>query len=202
MKGESKMKKCLRCGKTFIVNSWKCPNCNYNPDIIDGIPIFSPKLAHENNGFKEEFFKLLSSLEENNFWFTSRNDAIIQIIKKYFPYVNKYMEIGCGTGFVISGIKKAFPNFSVTGTEIFIKGLGFAKKRTHADFIQINAEEIPFADEFDIIGAFDVLEHIDNDDLVLQQLYQAVRPGGGIIITVPQHPFMWIFVPQAALHAQ
>ena len=42
-----------------------------------------------------------------------------------------------------------------------------------------------------MIGAFDVLEHIKEDWEVLKQMYKAVRRGGGIILAVPQHPFLW-----------
>jgi hypothetical protein len=36
-----------------------------------------------------------------------------------------------------------------------------------------------------------VLEHIEEDEVVLRQMFQAIRPGGGIMVTVPQHPFLW-----------
>jgi hypothetical protein len=42
-----------------------------------------------------------------------------------------------------------------------------------------------------VIGAFDVLEHIDDDEGVLEQLAIASKPGGGILLTVPQHPWLW-----------
>ena len=42
-----------------------------------------------------------------------------------------------------------------------------------AEFMQMDAREIPFVDEFDAIGAFDVLEHIDEDETVLEQMFRA-----------------------------
>jgi SAM-dependent methyltransferase len=55
----------------------------------------------------------------------------------------------------------------------------------------MDARRIPFEAEFDIIGAFDVIEHIVEDQVVLNRAYRAVRPGGGIVISVPQHAFLW-----------
>ena len=55
----------------------------------------------------------------------------------------------------------------------------------------MDARRIPYEAEFDVIGAFDVIEHIYEDAAVLQQMHRAVRPGGGIIVTVPQHRFLW-----------
>ena len=55
----------------------------------------------------------------------------------------------------------------------------------------MDARRIPFEDEFDVIGAFDVLEHIKEDEQVLVQMHRAVKSGGGIMLTVPQHMFLW-----------
>jgi SAM-dependent methyltransferase len=124
-------------------------------------------------------------------------------LKCYFPDAVSFLEIGCGTGYVLAGIKGAFPEMQLCGSEIYTTGLGFAAKRaSNALLFQMDAREIPFKDEFDVIGAFDVLEHIDEDERVLQQLYRAVRPGGGIILTVPQHPFLWSQQDEAACHAR
>jgi SAM-dependent methyltransferase len=64
----------------------------------------------------------------------------------------------------------------------------------------MNATRIPFEAEFDVLGAFDVLEHIDEDEAVLSQMHQALRPGGGLMITVPQHPALWSDTDVRACH--
>jgi SAM-dependent methyltransferase len=70
--------------------------------------------------------------------------------------------------------------------------LTFAQQRVpSAAFYQLNALSMPFEDEFDVIGAFDVIEHIKDDERVLSQMFQGVKPGGGIALTVPQHRFLW-----------
>jgi SAM-dependent methyltransferase len=66
----------------------------------------------------------------------------------------------------------------------------------------MDARRIPFREEFDVIGAFDVLEHIKEDEDVLTQMYQATRSGGGILITVPHHPFLWSASDDFARHAR
>jgi 2-polyprenyl-3-methyl-5-hydroxy-6-metoxy-1,4-benzoquinol methylase len=43
----------------------------------------------------------------------------------------------------------------------------------------------------DVAGCFDVLEHIPDDQRALEELARAVRPGGGLILTVPQLPRLW-----------
>jgi SAM-dependent methyltransferase len=55
---------------------------------------------------------------------------------------------------------------------------------------------------FDVIGAFDVLEHLEDDVGVLKSVYSALRPSGGLILTVPQHPWLWSPADEAAYHVR
>ena len=64
----------------------------------------------------------------------------------------------------------------------------------------MDARRIPFEREFDVVGAFDVLEHIVEDEDVLGQMFKATRPGGGLLVTVPQHPFLWSASDEHAMH--
>ena len=41
------------------------------------------------------------------------------------------------------------------------------------------------------IGAFDVIEHIDDDHAALAAIATKLKPGGKFIMTVPAHPWMW-----------
>ena len=124
-------------------------------------------------------------------------------MKKYFGGAKDFFEVGCGTGFVLAGLQRAFPNLKLAGSEVYIEGLQFASKRVAtAELMQIDASDIPFSDEFDVVGIFDVLEHIEQDQSILDQLYKTVSPGGGLIITVPQHQFLWSYQDVAASHVR
>jgi SAM-dependent methyltransferase len=102
---------------------------------------------------------------------------------------------------VLSGIGREFPSLKLSGSEIFTQGLAFAKQRLPTiELFQMDACRIPFDDEFDVIGAFDVLEHIENDEAALEQMFEAAKRGGGVIITVPQHPFLWSRVDDYSFH--
>lgn len=78
---------------------------------------------------------------------------------------------------MLSGIAETHPIMSLTGSEVFLEGLSYALPRVlAAKFIQMDARNIPFVEEFDAIGAFDVLEHIEEDEAVLSQLHRALKP--------------------------
>ncbi len=133
-----------------------------------------------HQSYNPDYFKNLFHLESGNFWFSSRNLLLIWSMDKFFPNANSFLEIGCGTGFVLSGLHKHYPYINLAVSEIFAEGLEFAKQRTpNVKLFQMDARNMPFEDEYDIIGAFDVIEHIEEDELVLSQMYKAVKPGGG-----------------------
>lgn len=196
------MKSCLKCRNNFSSSSWTCPECSYTPARTDSIVLLAPDLANENDGFDSRSFARLYAVESGNFWFRSRNHLINWAIGKYFPGTKKLLEIGCGTGFVLNGIHTQFPHMKLTGTEIFSEGLAFARERLPEGtvLLQMDARNTPFVDEYDLIGAFDVLEHIDEDEQVLREMFKALKPGGGLLVSVPQHPGMWSEDDDRAFH--
>jgi len=186
------MKICLACGYRHDRKDWLCPACHNKPAQRLGFFSFAPEISTDQVGFKAEYYGQLAKVEEENFWFRSRNRLLIWTLQTHFPGAQSFLEVGCGTGFVLRGFRSAFPGLKVAGSEVFREGMVYASQRVpEATLFQMDARRIPFENEFDVIGAFDVLEHIQEDDLVLQQMYQAVKPAGGIMVTVPQHQWLW-----------
>lgn len=168
---------------------------------MDGFTAYAPELAHAGGGFKATYFEELARLEGSNFWFRVRNDLILWALRRYAPELTSFLEIGCGTGFVLSGIARNFPGVELHGSEIFTAGLGFAAQRLPSvNLMQMDARKIPFCEEFDAIGLFDVLEHVDQDDVVLSQIHNALKPGGMLLLTVPQHGWLWSRYDDYAFH--
>lgn len=197
------MKACPRCQQEFVSLDWKCPACNFIPDYVSDIPVLAPDLAEGGAGFRPEIFEQLAVLEARNFWFCARNRLIVWALKSHFPTMRSYLEIGCGTGYVLSGVAQAYPAAKLVGTEVFSVGLPYAASRVRtAELLQMDARHIPYVNEFDVIGAFDVLEHIDEDEVVLNSMLRALRPGGGVAISVPQHPWLWSTADEHACHVR
>src|SRR5262245_14189386 len=113
------------------------------------------------------------------------------------------LEVGCGTGFVLRGVRDAFPHMRLVGGEFFEAGLALAAERVpDAELMRLDARDLPFSEDFDIVGGFDVLEHIDDDQRALAAMYKALRPGGGLVVTVPQHPGLWSAVDEYSHHVR
>ncbi|MBT2989878.1 MAG: class I SAM-dependent methyltransferase [Candidatus Thiodiazotropha sp. (ex Ctena orbiculata)] len=197
------MRICTFCDTRYDNKGWQCPECQASPANIEGFPVLAEALAQANSGYNIEHFAKLAPLEASNFWFRSRNRLLIWALQKHFPEMGNLFEIGCGTGYVLSGIERAFPKVKLSASDIYTAGLKFTKGRVdRADLFQMDARNIPFDSEFDVIGAFDVLEHIVEDHQVLSEMYRAVKPGGGIVLTVPQHQFLWSQTDVRACHVR
>lgn len=197
------MKRCSVCSHLFDHAGWHCPACGYQPPDVAGFPALAPELVREGGGFRPEYFGELATLEAGNFWFQARNKLILWVLQRYFPDPHRLLEIGCGTGFVLSGVANTFPETMLTGSEIFSVGLAYAANRlSRAEFLQMDARDLPYVGHFDVVGAFDVLEHIVEDEQVLAEIHKALRPDGGLVLTVPQHPWLWSRQDELACHVR
>ncbi len=195
------MKICLICENRHNREDWRCPECHSKPARHLGFLSFAPEISADKVGFKADYFSQLAEMEEKNFWFRTRNHLLTWAMQTHFPGAQSFLEIGCGTGFVLQGLRSAFPGLKLAGSEVLFEGLPFTSQRIpDATLFQMDARRIPFENEFDVIGAFDVLEHIQEDEIVLQQMHQAVKPGGGIMITVPQHQWLWSEMDRVSSH--
>ena len=125
----------------------------------------------------------------------------MQALRERFPAARSVLEVGCGDGNVLAAIAAADRQRRVAGTEIHAAGLERAKARLPgAELARLDAFEIPYRDEFDVVCAFDVIEHVDDDQALLGRLHAACRSRGGILLTVPQHPWLWSGHDVAARH--
>lgn len=177
----------------------------FSCEIIEGFEAWAPKLARLNSGefFHPEDFKKLVAFEDANFWYLSRNQLILWAMNHYFVKPERYAEIGCGTGFVLKAVQLAFPESIILGTDLFVEGLKYATQRCpRVKLVQMDARAIPYRNEFNVVGIFDVLEHIENDKMVLEQISDSLVPGGGLLITVPQHKWLWSSVDEADCHVR
>jgi SAM-dependent methyltransferase len=170
--------------------------------VIDGIKCYAPDLAYDNLNYNAAAFKQFYELEANNFWFRSRNRVIQMLVRRFSDNskIINFLEIGCGTGYVLKGLGK-FKNLKLYGAEIYLEGLKYAKERLpDVEFIQLDATDMPFENYFECIGAFDVLEHIDEDEVVIKNVYNSLKQNGLFFISVPQYMFIWSYLDEIAHH--
>lgn len=163
--------------------------------------MLAPELADTVSGMDPNSFKMLAEVEQEHFWFVARNELLTGLVARFFPDARRFLEIGCGNGVVLRAIAQLRDWRRVVGSELHPSGLAFARKRLpDVEFVQMDARRIPASEAFDLVGAFDVIEHIADDEGVLTQIRGALVKGGGAIIAVPQHPWLWSRADEIAYH--
>ena len=169
---------------------------------MEGFRCYAPTLAFGSEDYPIEVYSRFCRLEEGHFWFRARNRIILRAFRQYLSYRERprILEVGCGTGYVLQGLA-AEKCYELMGADSLIAGLRHARRRLPGmELVQLDARNLPFESEFDAIGAFDVIEHITEDEAVLAGFHRALRPSGIIVVTVPQHRWLWSFVDEQAGH--
>jgi SAM-dependent methyltransferase len=145
----------------------------------------------------------MDAVPDDNYWFASRNRLIEWALNHYFPGARTFLDVGCGTGYVLGGLRRALPHLRLSGTDVFEEALAFARRRVpDATFVRIDGLDLAVSEAVDVAGSFDVLEHIPDDTAVLRNIHAAVRPGGGLLVAVPQHRWLWSSADDQAQHVR
>src|SRR5512133_2005177 len=158
--------------------------------------------SHES--YDPHYFEPLFAAEERHFWFVARNKVICSLARKALRGnpTGQILEVGCGTGNVLQALEKEYPAEQLTGMDLFQEGLQFARRRVHCGLVQADLAFPPFNRPYDLLGMFDVLEHIKEDQVVLDHAFRLVKPGGWLLLTVPADPALWSYFDVASHHVR
>ena len=158
------------------VAGWKCAACGNEPPEVAGVPVLAPDVA---DGFRPGSFDLLADAEDKSFWFRQRNALIVETLARSRREPRRTSRSAAATATCWLRCARHFPALAVVGAELHPEGLVHARRRLpEVPLLQLDARRLPFADEYDVIGAFDVLEHIDDDVRRCASIHAALHPAG------------------------
>jgi SAM-dependent methyltransferase len=181
-------------------NGYVCQSCSRVFPLMDGIPSFVMHPAAVDS-FDASAFEFLFQMEQRHFWHIGRRELILDIMRRNIPNLAKtrMLEVGCGNGSVLAFLKRN--GIEVEGGDVFMEGLAFCRQRVNSvPLYQLDVMALPFRDEFDVVGLFDVLEHIDDDTGALREIGQALKQKGMLLITVPAHQLLWSYFDVSSNH--
>lgn len=140
----------------------------------------------------------LAALEDTHWWYKERRHLIGKAIRGLAP--GRALDIGAAAGGNTRVLEAA--GWRATALEFEQSGVELARSRG-LDVVQGDARQIPFPDDhFDLLVAYDVLEHIEEDDMVVAEIARVVRPGGKVLIAVPADPKLWSAHDVAVKHVR
>jgi 2-polyprenyl-3-methyl-5-hydroxy-6-metoxy-1,4-benzoquinol methylase len=193
---------CPQCKVALSVQgtAYTCSKCARKYSAVDGFPSFVDQ-AVAGDSFNAAIFESLFEMEQKHFWHVGRKELILDVLKRNVPglYNVKMLEVGCGNGSVLDYLKGN--NINVEGCDLFLEGLKFCRQRTgEVPLYQVDVLAIPFKEEYDVIGLFDVLEHIEDDAKTLSEINTALKPRGYLVLTVPAYQFLWSHHDETSHH--
>ena len=145
-------------------------------------------LAETEVSYPSESFSVdKGNTESSGIWASHRSKVISQIMNNLGKRI--MWEVGSGDGNVAISLRGK--NQAVIGIEPLMSGAivtSMAGIRTYLgtlDSLQLPSESI------EVIGAFDVLEHIERPEELLTEIYRVLKPDGIFLLTVPAHQWLY-----------
>lgn len=134
----------------------------------------------------------MADLDDKLWWSRARREILDSVLARELKPqpARRILEIGCGTGFNLSMLAKFG---TVDGVELYGPSREIASRRLGRPVVDSRLPELSDlpAERYDLIALLDVLEHIEDDRSALAAIAKRLNPGGRVLLTIPQHPWMW-----------
>ena len=139
-------------------------------------------------------YRLMYEQEDRHWWFRSRCRMTQSLLEKHIlracrtqkPWL---LDIGCGTGVFLQNQQDTCHGF---GLDFSTEALEFCTARGLSRIIRGDAVSLPWPDNtFDIVTAFDLIEHVRDDTALVKEIRRVLKPGGSLLATVPAYPLLW-----------
>lgn len=162
----------------------------------DGICYPLKDIAHIS--FPKDAHEHLSHFEDQSFWFAHRNKIIRGVITKY-KSSGLFFDIGGGNGYVAKMLCHQ-KNIVPVMIEPFLSGCLKAKSRGVKNIVCSDFASLKFAEKMKLVGLFDVIEHIEDDDNFIKKISESMQKNGLIFATVPAFQFLWSKIDEESGH--
>jgi SAM-dependent methyltransferase len=138
----------------------------------------------------EAEFQAMLAAEDDHWWYRGRRLVVAAALDRVdLGPAPRILDVGCGSGRMLDELSN---RGAVAGLDVRPDAVLAARARGHADTRLAPAEETGHADgAFDLVTAFDVIEHTPDDRRTLRELRRITRPHGRLLATVPAHPHLW-----------
>ena len=137
-------------------------------------------------------YQQMAELDQRHWWYRARREVLAQLIRRIVdpPQDADILEIGCGTGHNLAMLGEFG---RVDALELDDEARAHAQRRLGRSVMSAPLPQLAGVPEhhYDLIGAFDVIEHIDDDQAAIASIAARLKPSGKFVMTVPAHQWMW-----------
>jgi len=142
----------------------------------------------------------LVKLEERHWWYRERRALLAKALRRIPGEPGRAIDIGAAGG----GNTRVLAEHGWQAVACEYSPAGAAASRDRGlPTVRTDARYLPFATEsVDLVVAFDILEHIHEDDLAAGEIARVLRPGGTALIAVPADMRLWSAHDEAVDHVR
>ena len=116
-------------------------------------------------------------------WYRARADLLHEVFGQYMGAPRRTLDVGSADAPSVGWMTGDHPRVNL---DLFPTGL------VPGEGVCGSAMALPFADEaFDVVSAFDVVEHCEDDALAVSELARVLAPGGRMLLSVPAYQWAW-----------
>jgi SAM-dependent methyltransferase len=145
-----------------------------------------------------ELINTEKGIEESYWWFVGRRAILESMLRRFARRTHLAVDVGCGSGRNMSLLSHYCDR--VMGFDRSPAALKLAGARGFP-IACADGQSIPLAgSSVDLLCAFDVLEHLDDDMGALSEFHRVLQPGGFLLVTVPAYRFLWSEHDEALMH--
>jgi SAM-dependent methyltransferase len=137
---------------------------------------------------EREVYDVFYRAEDTHWWFRARRRIIECVVGDLAPRRDLAIaDVGCGTG----GMMAMLSRFgTVTGVDDAPEAREYCRRRGFEGVLTPD-EWTARGGHYDLVTAFDVVEHVEDDVAFLRSLGERLGPDGRLLVTVPAYQFMW-----------
>jgi SAM-dependent methyltransferase len=130
------------------------------------------------------------ALEESHWWFVGMREVYRKQIEGLTASRDlSILDVGCGTGGNLALLERFGRTY---GLDYSPAAAAFTRGRGWPRVAVASAIDLPHPDgTFDLVTAFGVIEHVEDDGRMLEEMRRVTRPGGHLLIMTSAHPWLW-----------
>lgn len=150
---------------------------------------------------QESVYAVDARLERDHWWYVGRRKLFADLIRQLNVDCGEpVLDIGTSSGTNLRLLRDL--GFSdVTGLDFSEEAIRFCSEAGLGQVRRGDITEMPFQnDQFSLVLATDIIEHVDDDAKALREVARVLKPGRTALITVPAFPSLWGFQDDVSLH--
>ncbi|MCL6741391.1 class I SAM-dependent methyltransferase [Sphingomonas sp. RB56-2] len=141
---------------------------------------------------ERKVYDQMAQLDSCHWWFTARRRILDGVIERIVrpPRDARILELGAGTGHNLAMLSRFG---EVEASELDPGARELASERLGRPVVEAALPDLSMfpAETYDLVALLDVLEHVTDDTGSLTAIFERLKPGGALLLTVPINPWMW-----------